>query len=98
MSGISGMQRVEEIVKVGKPQSVMSTEKLPVSVIVAARNERICLAVSDRCAIWAESTSSIPSTTPLEIARSFGAKLVQFHYQGGWPRSASGPSKLSSRI
>jgi glycosyltransferase involved in cell wall biosynthesis len=63
--------------------------KLPVSVIVAARNEAknlpSCLAalhdVGEVYVIDSQSTDSTP-----EIARSFGAKVVQFHYQGGWPK------------
>ena len=80
------MQRVEEIVK---PHSVTSTEKLPVSVIVAARNEEKnlphCLEslrdMGEVYVIDSESTDATP-----EIARSFGAKLVQFRYRGGWPK------------
>src|SRR5437660_5629528 len=80
------MQRVEEIVK---SQPVMSTEKLPISVIVAVRNEEKnlprCLealcSVGEVFVIDSESSDDTP-----EIARSFGAKLVQFHYQGGWPK------------
>src|SRR6266581_731627 len=80
------MQKVEEI---SNPQPVTSTEKLPVSVIVAARNEEKnlprCLHalrnVGEVYVIDSESTDATP-----EIVRSFGAKVVQFHYQGGWPK------------
>lgn len=80
------MQKVEEI---AKSQPVTSTGKLPVSVIVAARNEEKnlprCLEalrnVGEVYVIDSESTDATP-----EIARSFGAKLMQFHYQGGWPK------------
>ena len=63
--------------------------RLPVSVIVAARNEEKnlprCLEAL-RCAgevyvIDSQSTDSTP-----EIARAYGAKLVQFRYEGGWPK------------
>ncbi len=42
----------------------------------------------NRCAGWARFTSSIPQSSDgtAEIARSFGAKVVQFHYAGGWPK------------
>jgi glycosyltransferase involved in cell wall biosynthesis len=68
---------------------VTSTAKLPVSVIVAARNEERnlprCLEalrnVGEVYVIDSQSTDATP-----EIARSFGAHLVQFHYQGGWPK------------
>src|SRR5208283_6137484 len=56
---------------------------------VAARNEEKnlprCLEalrnVGEVYVIDSQSTDATP-----EIARSFGAKLVQFHYQGGWPK------------
>src|SRR5258708_39701656 len=80
------MQKVEEI---AKTQPVTPTGKLPVSVIVAARNEERnlprCLEalrnVGEVYVIDSDSTDATP-----EIARSFGAKVVQFHYQGGWPK------------
>jgi glycosyltransferase involved in cell wall biosynthesis len=80
------MQKVEEI---ANSQPVTPTGKLPVSVIVAARNEEKnlprCLEalrdVGEVYVIDSESTDATP-----EIARSFGAKVVQFHYQGGWPK------------
>lgn len=80
------MQKVEEIQKM---QPVTAVGKLPVSVIVAARNEEKnlprCLAalrdVGEVYVIDSQSTDATP-----EIARSFGAKVVQFHYQGGWPK------------
>ena len=80
------MQRVEEIVK---PHSVTSTEKLPVSVIVAARNEeknlpRCLESLRDMGEVYVIDSESTDATP--EIARSFGAKLVQFHYRGGWPK------------
>lgn len=70
-------------------QRVTLSGKLPVSVIVAARNEEKNL---PRCleglreagevyVIDSQSTDATP-----EIARGFGAKVVQFHYQGGWPK------------
>jgi glycosyltransferase involved in cell wall biosynthesis len=80
------MQRVEEIVK---PHSVTSTEKLPVSVIVAARNEeknlpRCLESLRDMGEVYVIDSESTDATP--EIARSFGAKLVQFRYRGGWPK------------
>jgi hypothetical protein len=80
------MQRVEEI---AKSRPVTPTGKLPVSVIVAARNEEKnlprCLQalrnVGEVYVIDSESTDATP-----KIARSFGAKVVQFRYQGGWPK------------
>lgn len=62
---------------------------LPLSVIIAARNEAAnlprCLAslcgVAEICVIDSQSTDET-----VEIARSYGAKVIQFHYQGGWPK------------
>jgi glycosyltransferase involved in cell wall biosynthesis len=83
------MQRVEEIVGKVKPQPVTLTEKLPVSVLVAARNEeknlpRCLESLRDMGEVYVIDSESTDSTP--EIARSFGAKLVQFHYHGGWPK------------
>jgi glycosyltransferase involved in cell wall biosynthesis len=62
---------------------------LPVSVIVPVRNEASNL---PRCLeslrgvgeIYVIDSQSSDSTA--EIARSFGATVVQFHYAGGWPK------------
>jgi glycosyltransferase involved in cell wall biosynthesis len=80
------MERVEEI---AGSQPATSAAKLPVSVIVAARNEEKnlprCLdALRDVGEVWVIDSQSIDATP--EIARTFGAKVVQFHYQGGWPK------------
>jgi glycosyltransferase involved in cell wall biosynthesis len=80
------MQKVEEIAMSHTPTSA---GKLPVSVIVAARNEEKnlprCLdalrAMGEVYVIDSQSTDATP-----EIARGHGAKVVQFHYQGGWPK------------
>jgi len=81
------MQKVAE--EVGEKAAAGWARKLPVSVIVAARNEArnlpACLEslrdVGEMYVIDSQSTDATP-----EIARSFGAKVVQFHYQGGWPK------------
>jgi glycosyltransferase involved in cell wall biosynthesis len=80
------MQRVEQA---EKTQLATAAAKLPVSVIVAARNEEKnllrCLealrGVGEVYVIDSQSTDATP-----EIARTFGAKVVQFHYPGGWPK------------
>jgi glycosyltransferase involved in cell wall biosynthesis len=62
---------------------------LPVSVIIAARNEARNL---PRCLdslrgvgeVYVVDSQSTDET--VEIARSAGAKVVQFYYQGGWPK------------
>lgn len=63
--------------------------KLPVSVIVAARNEeknlpRCLETLRDVGEVYVIDSQSEDATP--EIARSFGAKLVQFYYRGGWPK------------
>lgn len=62
---------------------------LPVSVIVPVRNEARNLA---RCLeslggageVYVIDSQSTDET--VQIARAFGAKVVQFHYSGGWPK------------
>jgi glycosyltransferase involved in cell wall biosynthesis len=80
------MQKVEEI---AATQVTLQRGKLPVSVIVAARNEAnnlpSCLeSLRDAGEVYVIDSQSTDATP--EIARSFGAKVVQFHYQGGWPK------------
>jgi glycosyltransferase involved in cell wall biosynthesis len=80
------MQKVEEI---ENPEAAASIAKLPVSVIVAARNEarnlpRCLESLRDAGEVYVVDSQSTDATP--EIARSFGAKVVQFHYQGGWPK------------
>jgi glycosyltransferase involved in cell wall biosynthesis len=80
------MPKVEEIRE--KPAAPRAGT-LPVSVIVAARNEErnlpSCLeSLRDVGEVYVIDSQSSDATP--EIARSFGAKVVQFHYQGGWPK------------
>ena len=81
------MQKLEEF---RLPQSKEeSAAVLPVSVIVPVRNEARNL---PRCLeslrgvgeVYVIDSQSTDQTA--EIARSHGAKVVQFHYQGGWPK------------
>ncbi len=63
--------------------------KLPVSVLIPAKNEEAnlsaCLTSVDRAdeVFIVDSQSSDRS---LEIAESYGAKVVQFHFNGRWPK------------
>jgi glycosyltransferase involved in cell wall biosynthesis len=80
------MQKIEEV---SKTQPTTLSGKLPVSVIVAARNEeknlpRCLEALRDVGEVYVIDSHSTDATPG--IARSFGAKVVQFHYQGGWPK------------
>ncbi len=62
---------------------------LPLSVVIPVRNEASnlprCLQ-SLRGAGEIYVVDSYSSDETVEIARSYGAKVVQFHYQGGWPK------------
>ena len=80
------MQRLEE----ARPVEVSSpAQRLPVSVIVPVRNEACNL---PRCLesllgvgeVYVVDSQSNDETA--QIARSFGAHVVQFHYAGGWPK------------
>lgn len=80
------MPRVEELANSSPAQTRV---KLPVSVIVATRNEeknlpRCLQALHDVGEVYVIDSGSTDATP--EIARSHGAKVVQFHYQGGWPK------------
>ncbi len=62
---------------------------LPVSVIIPTRNEAEnlprCLAALGCCReVYVIDSQSGDGT--VEIVRSFGAEVVQFHYGGGWPK------------
>lgn len=62
---------------------------LPVTAIVAARNEarnlpRCLASLRDVGEIYVIDSQSTDSTA--QIAESYGAHVVQFHYQGGWPK------------
>ncbi|MFZ0770724.1 MAG: glycosyltransferase family 2 protein [Candidatus Sulfotelmatobacter sp.] len=80
------MEKVEEVRSVA---NVKLAGKLPVSVIIAARNEaknlpRCLRALKDVGEVFVIDSQSTDDT--VEIARSHGAQVVQFHYQGGWPK------------
>lgn len=62
---------------------------LPISVIIPVRNEarnlpRCLESLQAAGEVYVIDSQSIDSTA--EIARSFGAKVVQFQYRGGWPK------------
>jgi glycosyltransferase involved in cell wall biosynthesis len=65
------------------------TVSLPVSVIIPVYNEernlpRCLEALRGAGEIYVVDSGSTDETA--EIARSFSAKVVQFHYSGGWPK------------
>jgi glycosyltransferase involved in cell wall biosynthesis len=80
------MENVEEVNKLA---SVAPPGTLPVSVIIPVRNEaknlpRCLQALQDVGEVYVIDSQSTDDT--VEIARAHGAKVVQFHYQGGWPK------------
>jgi glycosyltransferase involved in cell wall biosynthesis len=80
------MPKVEEARQADVPVSAVD---LPISVIVAARNEaRNLLDCLDSLRgvgeVYVIDSNSSDETA--EIARRHGAKVVQFHYHGGWPK------------
>jgi glycosyltransferase involved in cell wall biosynthesis len=80
------MENVEEVRKLA---STSPGSKLPVSVIIPVRNEaknlpRCLQALRDVGEVFVIDSHSTDDT--VEIARSHGAQVMQFHYQGGWPK------------
>lgn len=80
---------MEKLEEVRKSASTTAAAKLPVSVIVPVRNEaknlpRCLQALRDVGEVYVIDSQSTDDTE--EIARSHGAQVVQFHYQGGWPK------------
>jgi glycosyltransferase involved in cell wall biosynthesis len=80
------MQKLEESKSSGNQPS---EAVLPVSVIVPVRNEARnlpgCLeSLRQAGEVYVVDSQSTDAT--VEIARSFGAHVVQFHYKGGWPK------------
>ena len=81
------MQEFEESLSVSSHR--VTPGCIPVSIIIPTRNEARhlarCLEAARRCSeIYVVDSQSADET--VEIARIFDAKVVQFHYQGGWPK------------
>lgn len=71
------------------PSKTHASTYLPVSVIIPARNEArnlpLCLqSLQEVGEIYVVDSQSTDET--VEIARSYGAHVVQFNYHGGWPK------------
>jgi len=80
------MEKVEEVRRLA---NTTLPGKLPLSVIIATRNEaknlpRCLQALKDVGEVFVIDSQSTDDT--VEIARSHGAQVAQFHYQGGWPK------------
>ncbi|HXY02740.1 MAG TPA: glycosyltransferase family 2 protein [Terriglobales bacterium] len=70
-------------------QPVKPDHLLPISVIIPVRNEshnlsRCLASIYEAGEVYVIDSQSSDDT--VEIARSFGAKVVQFYYHGGWPK------------
>jgi len=80
------MEKLEATIEARTPRV---SPVLPVSVIIAARNEarnlpRCLESLREVGEIYVVDSQSTDAT--VEVARSYGAQVVQFHYQGGWPK------------
>jgi len=86
VASLSAMLKLEDAKQLPtQPSSAL----LPVTVIVAARNEarnlpRCLESLRNVGEVYVVDSQSTDKT--VEIAESYGARVVQFHYQGGWPK------------
>lgn len=76
-----------EVLKQARRASAASL--IPLTAIVAARNEarnlpRCLESLRDLAEVYVIDSQSTDGTS--DIAQSYGAHVVQFHYQGGWPK------------
>jgi glycosyltransferase involved in cell wall biosynthesis len=83
------MDLIETKSEAEQSNSSAVVQVLPVSVIVPVRNEarnmpRCLEALAGVGEIYVIDSQSTDNT--VEIAQSRGAKVVQFHYAGGWPK------------
>jgi glycosyltransferase involved in cell wall biosynthesis len=80
------MQKLQEVCD---RESRNAPALIPVSVIIPVRNEsrnlpRCLHALRDFGEVYVIDSQSTDET--IEIARTHGAKVMQFHYRGGWPK------------
>jgi glycosyltransferase involved in cell wall biosynthesis len=69
--------------------NIEDTTKIPVSVLIPARNEEENLAACLVSVKWADEIlviDSMSTDNTGKIAQEYGAKLYQFSYNGGWPK------------
>jgi glycosyltransferase involved in cell wall biosynthesis len=83
---VSAMEKIEEF---RKPESVTGVGNLPVTAIIATRNEgrnlpRCLEALKTLAQVFVVDSQSTDDS--VEIARNQGVQVVQFHYRGGWPK------------
>ena len=73
-------------------------EKVPVSLLIPCKNEENNIARCIQSVQWVDEifvVDSESSDKTIEIAESLGAKVVQFKYEGGWPKKELGIGKPS---
>jgi len=80
---------MEEVREIKNALCEIHAATIPVSVIIAVRNEaknllRCLQALRSFAEVYVIDSQSTDET--VEIARSHNAKVVQFHYRGGWPK------------
>jgi glycosyltransferase involved in cell wall biosynthesis len=66
-----------------------NSDAIAVTVVIPTRNEARHLArclEAIRCFAEVYVVDSQSTDSTVQIARSFGAEVVQFHYHGGWPK------------
>jgi glycosyltransferase involved in cell wall biosynthesis len=83
------MDLIEAKSEAEAPPSPATRPVLPISVIVPVRNEarnlpRCLESLAGVGEVYVIDSQSTDDT--VEIAQSHGAKVVQFHYAGGWPK------------
>jgi glycosyltransferase involved in cell wall biosynthesis len=64
-------------------------EKLPITVLIAAKNEEKNMHDCLRSISWADQVFVLDSQSTdktIEISESYGAEVAQFFYDGGWPK------------
>ena len=71
------------------PSNSTPSDSIAVTVVIPTRNEarhlaRCLEAIRRFSEVYVVDSQSTDST--VEIARAFGAEVVQFHYHGGWPK------------
>ena len=66
-----------------------SQQKIPVSVLIPAKNEELNLPACLESVAVADEIFVVDSQSEdrsIEICENFGAKVVQFHFNGSWPK------------
>ena len=66
-----------------------SPKDISLTVLIAARNEELNIVDCIRSVQWADQIYVLDSQSQdrtIELAEAEGAEVVQFHYDGGWPK------------